>query len=99
MVVQSRRLKTLKCTGLQQYLQLLVTDQSSAELRIEVATTCFMVPVLVVCSLKYFIEIAACENPGVRENGHLSVKAINSSGKVKEKMQARAEGKRTQLFC
>lgn len=50
-----------------------------------------MVPVLVVCSLKYLIEIAACENPDVRENGHLSVKAINRAGTVTEKMQARTE--------
>lgn len=53
---------------------------------------------LLVYSLKYFIEIAACENPDVRENGHISVKAINSAGKVIEKMRARTEGKRTQLF-
>lgn len=86
MVAQSTRLKTFKCTGLQQYLQLLVTDESSVELRIEVATTCFMVPVLVDYSLKYFIEIAACENPDIRENSHLSVKPIDSAGKVTEKM-------------
>lgn len=52
---------------------------------------------LAVYSLKYFI--AACKNPDVRENGHLSVKAIDSAGKVTEKMQARTEVKRTQFFC
>lgn len=61
--------------------------------------TLFTGTCLVVYSLKYFIEIAACENPDVRENGHLSVNAINSAEKVTEKMQARTEVKRTQLFC
>lgn len=59
----------------------------------------FLGTCLVVYSLKYFIEIAACENPDVRGNGHVSVKAINSAGKVTEKMQARTKLKRTQFFC
>lgn len=44
------------------------------------------------------IEIAAYENPDIRENGCLAENAINCAGKVTEEVQARIEMKRTGSF-